>query len=215
VGFITLNHVIYPLFCILPKFNKLQDITKYRISILLYAILKSPTIWLFILLLCTALSLRFLHSYQIPYFLGMSIALLTIIVELPNRNVNVELLFMESLKEVLVGLDEDETSKYSRFSVLQMKMVKWGYPVTKDIFYYEGMPWECAECNEKNKLIKDLVHLQGSGRRFIVLCDACHKPSIIQVHGLLNPRIRTEGRLPNYDSYKDAINKLIDIQSHP
>jgi hypothetical protein len=213
VGLFGFNHTIYPLFCILPKFKKIYDITKYKPSILLYAILRTPVLWTFVLVCSTLFIMEFLPKYQIVYFPGLLVSLISVIIELPRRNVDIESLFMDSLKELFMGPKEDRYEKYSQYSVLQMRMADWRAS-TADVSPYESLSWECAACKKKNRLSKKSICLQGNGKRFIVRCETCNHPSIIRIQGILNYRLRTEARLPNYDTYKDGISKLIDLQKY-
>lgn len=86
-------------------------------------------------------------------------------------------------------------SKYPRYSISQIDSIGWR-PNQMNLSIYQDLPWECAECNKMNFLIRQSVSFEGSGMRLIVKCRECRKDSIIKVKGLFRIQLITEASLP-------------------
>jgi len=100
-GLFAFSQIIYPLFFALPKAKKLQMENKLKKPIPINTILLAPIIWSILLIGSILLVLKYFSDYQGVYFISLGIMLIIVIAQIPKKNKDLEIDFMETWKDYL------------------------------------------------------------------------------------------------------------------
>ena len=205
LGIPIFHQVLYPIMFVLPGFKKLQKMSKVEVPELpelLFVTLRMPLLWMFVLILLTITIGIFFLSQLLYYMLGLLIALITVMIELPQKEPTEEFIstqFGEDNTKPANKNKKGEVVKYPQYSALQMKMMHWELSTTNPE-PFKDLLWICAYCENKSRFSRETVSLQGRGNRFIMRCERCGKHSIVRMIGVINCRLLTEARLPDYSN---------------
>jgi uncharacterized membrane protein len=100
-GLFGFSQIIYPLFVALPKIEKLQKEDKLKKPIPLYTVLLAPVIWTVLIAGSILIIQNFFSNYLNTYFVALGIILIVVIAQIPKKNKDLEVDFMETWKNYL------------------------------------------------------------------------------------------------------------------
>ena len=200
IGIPAFHSIIYQLFIVFPKLRKIGLFSRPEAHRLLLPIFQAPVLWGLLVLAGSTVVYFALSKYAFVFFAGLLIGLVGVLIELQDDpDKPAEDFLPELLKREIMGAGPvQENEKYARFSPFQMRMASFRQMNTS-IAPFKDLPWQCAVCEAHNHLSDEQVYLRGSRMRFVVKCHSCKDYSIIRISGIVNCRVRTEGRLPEYD----------------
>lgn len=100
-GLFGFSQIIYPLFVALPKIRKLQKENKFKKPIPIYTILLAPIIWTILIVGSILIVQNYFLNYQRTYLIALGIMLVVVIAQIPKKNKDLEVDFMETWKDYL------------------------------------------------------------------------------------------------------------------
>ena len=142
---------------------------------------------------------------EIVYFLGLLIALACSFIESSSaRNEPAERKVTELLDQALAKPAMDPGEPYPSYSAHTMENDTW-HTSCASIKAFRDLRWKCAVCDGVNLFTQQKVVLRGTRMRFVVRCYLCGKHSVIRVSGLVNCRLITEARVPDFQGQSAAV----------
>lgn len=100
-GLFGFSQIIYPLFFVLPKIKRLQKENKLKKPIPIYTVLLAPIIWTILIIGSILIVQSYFSNYQGTYLIALGIMLVVVIAQIPKKNKNLEVDFMETWKDYL------------------------------------------------------------------------------------------------------------------
>jgi hypothetical protein len=101
LGLFGFSQIIYPIFFVLPKITKLRKENKLKKPIPMYTVLLAPIIWTILIIVSILIVQNYFSNYRNTYLIAFGIMLVVVIAQIPKKNKDLEVDFMETWKDYL------------------------------------------------------------------------------------------------------------------